>query len=205
MHRAFNTSFIVAVAAALAACGSDSNNSVAPLPGGVLGSTPGWFNGDVVEFDYTAQFECKNPPAAGSTSGCELGADAVTMPRANTAIPVLYVLVPMGFTPPDSTLHCPTPGNCVAHPHDADVSRVFGPGTEKNLLPPHSHIIIDAMNHQTTPWVLEVIGVKDRPTWDNIAATQNLGQVRLLQLADPKNVHLTDDISTNIFLFFRVR
>jgi hypothetical protein len=205
MHRALNASLVVTVAAALAACGSDSNNSVAPLPGTVLGSTPGWFNGDVVQFDYTAQFECKNPPAAGSTSGCEMGDEPVTMPAANTAIPVLYVMVPMGFTPPDSTLHCPTAGNCVTHPHDIDVSRVFGPGNEKNLLPPHSHIIIDAMNHQTTPWVLEVIGVKDRATWDDIVATQNLGEVRRLQHDDPGNAHLTDDLETNIFLFFRVR
>jgi len=118
---------------------------------------------------------------------------------------VLYVLSPLGFTPPDSTLHCPTAGNCVAHPHDIDVSRVFGPGTEKNPLPPHSHIIIDVMNHVTTPWVLEVIGVKDLQTWNTIAATQNLAEVRLLQANDPNQTHITDDIPTNIFLFFRVR
>jgi hypothetical protein len=193
----------LALASLLAAC-DNSNNPVSPNTT-VLGSTPGWFNGDEVQFDYTAQFECKNPPTAGSVSGCELGADAETMPAATTAIPVLYVMTPLGFTPPASTLHCPTAGSCVTHPHDVDVSRVFGPGTEKNLLPPHSHIIIDAMNHVTTPWLLEVIGVKDEATWDNIAATQNLAQVRLLQLNDPGNVHLTDDIPTNIFLFFKVR
>jgi hypothetical protein len=50
-----------------------------------------------------------------------------------------------------------------------------------------------------------VIGVKDEATWDNIVATQNLAQVRLLQLGDPTNDHLTGDIPTNIFLFFKVR
>jgi hypothetical protein len=194
----------LAIAALLAACDNSVTNSVSPSTT-VLGSTPSWFNGDVVQLDYTAPFECKNPPAAGSVSHCEMGDDAQTMPAANTDIPVLYVMVPLGFTPPDSTLHCPTAGNCVAHPHDIDVSRVFGPGTETNLLPPHSHIIIDAMNHVTTPWVLEVIGVKDEATWDNIVATQNLSQVRLLQLNDPTNTHLTGDIATNIFLFFKVR
>ena len=188
---------------ALGAC-SDSSNTTAPSTQ-ILGSTPGWFNGDVVQFDYTAQFQCKNPPTAGSVSGCETGDTAQTEPKANTAIPVLYVLSPLGFTPPDSTLHCPTAGNCVAHPHDIDVSRVFGPGTEKNPLPPHSHIIIDVMNHVTTPWVLEVIGVKDLQTWNTIAATQNLAEVRLLQANDPNQTHITDDIPTNIFLFFRVR
>jgi hypothetical protein len=194
----------LAIAALLAACDNSVTNSVSPSTT-VLGSTPSWFNGDVVQLDYTAPFECKNPPAAGSVSHCEMGDDAQTMPAASTDIPVLYVMVPLGFTPPDSTLHCPTAGNCVAHPHDIDVSRVFGPGTETNLLPPHSHIIIDAMNHVTTPWVLEVIGVKDEATWDNIVATQNLSQVRLLQLNDPTNTHLTGDIATNIFLFFKVR
>jgi hypothetical protein len=197
---------VVALAAGLMACGSDNSNSVAPVsPGTVLGSTPGWFNGDVVTFDYTAPFQCTNPPSAGSVSHCEVGDTAQTEPPASTAIPVLYVMTPMGFTPPDSTLHCPTMGNCVAHPSDIDVSRVFGPGTEKNPLPPHSHIIIDAMNHVTTPWVLEVIGVKDEATWDDIVATQNLAEVRRLQFNDPEQQHITDDLETNIFLFFKVR
>lgn len=205
MHQYAHSTALIIALVALAACGSDSNNVVAPLPGTVLGSTPGWFNGDVVQFDYTAPFECKNPPSAGSASGCEMGAEPQTMPAANTAIPVLYVISPMGFTPPDSTLHCPTIGNCVAHPHDIDVSRVFGAGTEKNPLPPHSHIIIDAMNHVTTPWLIEVIGVKDLATWNTIVATQNLAEVRLLQLEDPTQRHITDDLETNIFLFFKVR
>jgi hypothetical protein len=196
--------FSIAVTALLAACG-DSTTSPVSAANTILGSTPSWFNGDVVQLDYTAQFQCTNPPSAGSASACEMGDGPQIMPPASTDIPVLYVMVPLGFRPPDSTLHCPTAGNCVAHPHDIDVSRVFGPGTEHNLLPPHSHIIIDAMNHVTTPWVLEVIGVKDEATWDNIVATQNLAQVRLLQLSDPNQNHLTDDIETNIFLFFKVR
>jgi len=207
MHRFTCITSLVA-AVVIVGCSNDSTNSVGPLPQPLadsLGSTPAWFNGDVVQLDYTAQFQCKNPPSAGSTSGCELGADAETMPPANTAIPVLYVMTPMGFRPADSTLHCPTAGNCVTHPSDVDLSRVFGAGTEKTPLPPHSHIIIDAMNHMTTPWVIEVIGVKDEATWDTIVATQNLAQVRLMQSQDPENKHLTDDIPTNIFLFFRVR
>lgn len=198
------TPLMLAVAAGVVACGDNGNNSVEPL-GNVLGSTPGWFNGDVVTFDYTAQFQCNNPPSAGSASGCELGDTAQTLPHANTAIPVLYVMTPLGFTPPESTLHCPVAGNCVTHPHDIDLSRVFGPGTARTPLPPHSHIVIDVMNHVTTPWNLEVIGVKDEATWDNIATTENLGEVRLLQLQDPEQVHITGDQPTNVFLFFKVR
>jgi hypothetical protein len=201
MHNRSFTLAVAIVAATVAACG-DTTSPTSPT---VLGSTPSWFDGDVVQLDLSADFQCKNPPTAGSVSGCEMGDEAQTMPAANTAIPVLYVIAPLGFTPPDSTLHCPTAGSCVAHPPDIDVSRVFGAGTEHNLLPPHSHIIIDPMNHVTTPWSLEVIGVKDRATWDNIVATQNLAQVRLLQLNDPNETHITGDIPTNIFLFFKVR
>lgn len=183
--------------------GCRDSTSPVPTPT-ILGTTPAWFEGDMVQLDYTKQFECKSPPAAGSVSGCEMGDKAQTMPASTLGIPVLYVMVPLGFAPPMSTLHCPNAGNCVAHPADLDVSRVFGAGTEKRPLPPHSHIIIDTMNHMDTPWSLEVIGVKDEATWDNIVATQNLAQVRLLQLGDPNNIHLTDDIPTNVFLFFKV-
>jgi hypothetical protein len=186
---------------ALASC-SDSTSPSSPK---VLGSTPGWFNGDVVQFDYTKQFECKTPPTAGSTSGCELGDTAQMMPSHTTSIPVLYVMVPLGFAPDPSTLHCPIAGNCVAHPKDLDLSRVFGAGTEKAPLAPHSHIIIDLANHNDTPWDLEVIGVKDPGTWATIVATQNLSEVRLLQLADPGENKITSDIPTNVFLFFKVR
>jgi hypothetical protein len=183
----------------LAAC-SDSTSPSSK----VLGSTGAWYEGDAVQLDYTRPFQCKTPPTASSTSSCELGAPARTIPPNNTSIPVLYVMVPLGFSAPSATLHCPVAGNCVAHPTDLDLSRVFGAGTEKAPLPPHSHIVIDLANHADVPWSLEVIGVKDLDTWNTIAATQNLAEVRLLQLQDPNHNTITDDISTNIFLFFKV-
>jgi hypothetical protein len=201
MRQAPSVLLLVGTIAGLMGCNNSTSPASTPA---ILGTTPSWFEGDVVQLDYTKPFECKNPPAAGSVSGCEMGDTSQTKPASTLGIPVLYVMVPLGFTPPMSTLHCPTAGNCVAHPADLDVSRVFGAGTEKRPLPPHSHIIIDAMNHVNTPWSLEVIGVNDEATWDNIVATQNLAQVRLLQLGDPSHSHLTADIPTNIFLFFKV-
>ncbi|MGH7605049.1 MAG: hypothetical protein ACRENK_13775 [Gemmatimonadaceae bacterium] len=201
--RRLSDLLILAVAiVALVSCSDSTAPSASPT---VLGSTPGWFNGDEVQFDYTKQFECKTPPAAGSDSGCELGADAETEPSHTTDIPELYVMVPMGFTPDPSTLHCPTAGNCVTHPHDLDLSRVFGAGTEKAPLAAHSHIIITLEDHRDVPWKIEVIGVKDLNTWNTIVATENLSEVRLLQLQDPNETRITSDISTNTFLFFRVR
>jgi hypothetical protein len=201
MRRLRNLLALAVTIGAAVAC----KDSTSPSSPAVLGSTPGWFNGDVVQFDYTQQFECKNPPTAGSASGCELGDEALTEPSHTTDIPVLYVMVPMGFTPDPSTLHCPTVGNCITHPHDLDLSRVFGAGTEKAPLAPHSHIIITLEEHRDVPWKLEVIGVKDVNTWNTIVATQNLSEVRLLQLQDPNETRITSDISSNVFLFFRVR
>ncbi len=141
--------------------GCGSTDTTAPSPT-VLGSTTSWFEGDEVTLDYTKQFECKIPPSAGSASTCEMGAEARTQPTNGTAIPVLYVMVPLGFTAAVGTLHCPTVGNCVAHPATLDMTRVFGAGTASSPLPAHSHIIIDIDNHNDGPWKVEVIGVKDR-------------------------------------------
>lgn len=178
-------------------------DTTSPAPT-VLGSTISWYEGDEVQLDYTKQFECKMPPSAASTSACEMGADALTDPPNDTAIPVLYVMVPLGFTPAASTLHCPNVGNCVAHPSTLDMTRVFGAGTGNSPLPAHSHIIIDLDNHNDGPWKVEVIGVKNQNTWDLIVGTKNLAEVRLLQFQDASETSISADIATNIFLFFKV-
>ena len=200
---------LVAVAAAAASCSKDDSPSSPSTPSSpapaVLGSTPSWFEGDEVTLDYTKQFECKSPPSAASSSGCEMGDEPQSEPAKDTDIPVLYVMTPLGFRPDASTLHCPDVGNCVAHPGTIDLSRVFGAGTANAPLPAHSHIIIDIDSHKDGPWEVEVIGVKDPATWDRIAATRNLADVRQLQLNDPDESRITDDISTNLFLFFKVR
>ena len=196
------SSFSIALAVLCAAGCSDKTNN--PSSTTVLGSTPSWFDGDEVQLDYTRQFECKNPPSSAASTACEMGDEPQSDPPKSTAIPVLYVMTPVGFSPDRDTLHCPDTGSCVAHPGTIDISRVFGPGTANAPLPPHSHIIIDIDNHLDGPWEVEVIGVKDQATWNQIAATRNLGFVRQLQFNDPDEVHITDDISTNIFLFFMV-
>ena len=111
-HSSLVASLAIAVVGIIG-CGSTDTTAPNPI---VLGSTTSWFEGDEVQLDYTRQFECKMPPSAGSVSGCEMGAEAQTSPTGGTSIPVLYVMVPLGFTPDPSTLHCPTVGNCVAHP-----------------------------------------------------------------------------------------
>jgi hypothetical protein len=199
-HSLLGPSLAIAVVGIIG-CDHDTTSPSSPT---VLGSTTSWFEGDEVQLDYTKQFECKMPPSAGSTSGCEMGAGPQTEPSNDTAIPVLYVMVPLGFTPDASTLHCPNVGNCVAHPSTLDMTRVFGAGTANSPLPPHSHLIIDMDNHNDGPWKVWVIGVKDPNTWDLIVGTMNLAEVRLLQFQDPTETRITADTYTNIILFFKV-
>lgn len=165
----------------------------------VKGSTDGWYDGRTVNFFYPKSYFCAEPPTSGATSGCEAGADAQKAPRAGSNIPTLYVMTPIGFTPPASTLQCPVAGNCVNHPHTIDLSRVLGAGTENAALPAHSHIVDEA---QGGWWDIEVVGVTDPAVWDQIVAGKSLATVRALQQA---GVGITGDIPTNLYLFFNVQ
>ncbi len=98
------------------------------------GSTAGWLNGRTVEFTYSKNFYCAAPPSSGAPTFCEGGANADFAPITGQVDP-LYVVVPIGFTPSTSTLQCPTAGRCVDHPHDIDLSRVFGSSASDALCP----------------------------------------------------------------------
>lgn len=187
---------------ALAACGAMACSDSTTQPAHVMGSTPGWYNGQTVTFDYTQDFTCANPPSSGATSKCELGAAAQSMPSGD--MDTLWVMTPLGFRPPDATLHCPTVGSCVTHPATIDLSRVFGAGTEQAATPAHSHII-DQLSSTTEPWPIVVVGVTDSTTWNQIVAGKSLTTVRNLQAADPNGTHITPDIPTNLFLYFSTR
>jgi hypothetical protein len=172
--------------------------------GADVGVTGGWADGKTVTFFYNKPFFCAQPPASGATSGCELGAEAEVKPRGGP-IPVLYVMVPLGFRPAESTLQCPVVGSCINHPSTMDLSRVFGAGTENAALPAHSHIIGEEdgnKNPSSGWWEIEVVGVTDPGVWNQVAAGKSLQTVRTLQNA---GVGITGDIPTNLFLFFGVR
>jgi hypothetical protein len=170
------------------------------------GTTPGWFDGRTITFVYhTNNFFCRTPVAdglpVGSTSGCEVGSDGTVDPRPGN-IPILYVMTPVGFTPPVSTLHCPVVGNCINHPHTIDLSRLFGPTTANAPLPAHSHIVtVTGQNW----WELHVIGVKDIDTWNTIVAGKSLATVRALQASDPSHTHIGAETLTNLYLFFEAK
>lgn len=209
---------------ALAACSGSGGSSPAPPmnmnmsrepmaaspvqhPGvAETGTTPGWFDGRTITFSYhTNNFFCHTPVAdgqpVGSTSGCEVGSDGTLDPRPGPK-PTLWVMTPIGFRPPDATLHCPVVGNCINHPHTIDLSRLFGPATANAPLPAHSHIVIVTGQNW---WELKVIGVKDIDTWNTIVAGKSLATVRALQASDPNHVHIGPDTFTNTYLFFEAK
>jgi hypothetical protein len=169
-------------------------------PGKEIGTTAGWFKGQVVTFFYNQDFQCPLPLADGGTAGsdsdCVLGTEAAMPPRGGND-PVAYVTVPLFENTEGITLHCPVAGDCINHPSTIDLSRVFGPGTENAALPPHSHVV-DVRRGGW--WVVEVNGVLTREAWDAIEREKSLAEIRRQQ--DLGTV--TPDLDTNLFLFFNV-
>jgi hypothetical protein len=172
-----------------------------------FGFTDGWQNGTTVSFFYSKPFFCAEPPSSAAATKCEVGEDGTVDPRPGK-IPVLYVMTPVGFRPPDATLQCPVVGSCINHPSTIDLSRVFGPNKADVPLPAHSHIIdsdlaeSQANGGQAGWWEIEVIGVSDPAVWDQIVAGKSLATVRALQA---RGTGITNDIRSNAYLFFSVR
>jgi hypothetical protein len=168
--------------------------------GAEVGTTAGWFRGEVVTFLYNQDFQRPLPLAdgteAGSDSNCVLGAEAARPPRGGND-PVAYVTVPLFEDTEGITLHCPVAGDCINHPSTIDLSRVFGPDTKNAALPAHSHVI-DVKRGGW--WVVEVNGVFTREAWDAIEREKSLAEIRRQQAMET----VTPDLDTNLFLFFNV-
>lgn len=165
-----------------------------------VGTTQGWLRGKSVTFHYSKNFFCKEPPSSGAVSHCEVGANYSGIPASE--FDPLYVVVPIGFTPPAKTLQCPTAGKCIDHPHKIDLSRVFGSGTENALLPPHSHIVTTAAGHESEWWNVDVVGVTSPRAWHRIVDHKNYRAITRMRAHG--NPHVTDNITSNLFLYFRV-
>ena len=195
----------IASGTAFASSGSSSGTGMAGMShgwgGGHVGTTKGWYDGHTVTFRYTKNFYCKTPPASGATSKCEAGADYTQTP-SHTFDP-LYVVVPLGFTPPKSTLQCPVAGHCIDHPSTIDLSAVLGSGTSDVLLPAHSHIVATANSQQPEWWNVDVVAVKNLTAWNKIVHAKSDRELQWLQKNDSKAV--TGNITTNLFLYFSVK
>jgi hypothetical protein len=165
-----------------------------------IGFTEAWLNGKTVDLEYSHDFFCQQPPSSGASSQCEVGAGAQSNPPSGDVVSPIRTVTPQGFTPPDQTLQCPVAGQCIDHPHDIDLSRLFGSGSSDATLPPHSHILVDDESFQSTWWPIVVVGVKNISAWNKIVKAKSETAVQACQAAG----NCTPDIPTNCFLFFQV-
>jgi hypothetical protein len=195
----------LALASGTAFASSSSSSSMSGMAGmtssshAAKGFTKGWYHGHTVRFYYSKNFRCKQPPASTASSKCEGGTNYTQTP-ANTFDP-LYVIVPLGFTPPKWTLQCPA-GTCIDHPHTIDLTSVLGSGTGNLTLPAHSHIVATSNSHQSEWWNVDIVGVKSLTTWDKLVRSKNSHELQYLQRA--KSSTITGNIPTNLFLYFAV-
>jgi hypothetical protein len=164
------------------------------------GTTDGWLSGHTVDFLYSKNFYCAAPPSSAAPGFCEAGANARFAPVTGQIDP-LYVVTPIGFTPPTGTLQCPTTGLCVDHPHDIDLSRVFGSSAADVALPPHSHVVTTANNGKAEWWRVIVVGLTSQQAWDSIVDGKSFEDVRDCEQAGS----CTKPIASNLFLYFAVR
>jgi hypothetical protein len=184
---------------------SSSSSSMSGMAGmsssshAARGFTKGWYDGHTVRFYYSKNFSCKQPPASTASSKCEGGTNYTQTP-ANTFDP-LYVIVPLGFTPPKWTLQCPA-GTCIDHPHTIDLTSVLGSGTGNLTLPARSHIVATSNSHQSEWWNVDIVGVKNLTTWNKLVRSKNSHELQYLQRA--KSSAITGNIPTNLFLYFAV-
>ena len=201
---------LVAGLAALSGTALASSSSTAAMTGmaqtmsasvhGQTGFTNGWYDGHTVRFFYSKNYVCQTPPASGASSKCEAGADYTQTPASN--FDPLYVVVPLGFTPPKWTLQCPVAGHCIDHPGTIDLSAVLGSGTSNLALPAHSHIVATDNGGQSEWWNVDVVGVKSLSAWYKIVGAKSDWELQYLQRHDPSDV--TGNITTNLFLYFSV-
>ena len=136
-----------------------------------------------------------------ASTRCEGGANYTQTP--SRSFDPLYVLVPLGFTPPRSTLHCPVAGHCIDHPSTIDLSRSSAAAPAMPLLPPHSHIVQTANSGQPEWWNVLVVGVTSRSSWNKIVRAKSARELQFLQRQHGSGV--TGNIGSNLFLFFSVR
>ncbi len=163
-----------------------------------IGITDGWFQGSTVEFQYSHDFFCQEPPSSGASSNCEAGGAArVDPPSGDVGAPV-WVLIPQGFTPDQSTLHCPVDGSCIDHPGTIDLSRVTG--SSDATFPAHSVLIDDNEELNSVWWPVKIVFVTSQDGWNRLVAGQSLTALRRVQHSG----EASHDINTNLFLWFEV-
>jgi hypothetical protein len=160
-------------------------------------TTAAWVNGKTVTIQYAQNYFCDTTVAAGASSGCEVGTAANVGPVANANRSTLYVLVPLFGADSTTQLQCPVAGNCVNHPMNLDLSRVFGATAASVALPAHSHILDGPAGGW---WDIKVVGVLTQASWNTIQAGKD--QATMFNVIAAKGA--VGPIPSNLYLFFNV-
>jgi hypothetical protein len=163
-----------------------------------IGFTDAWFNGTTVQLGYSHAFFCAEPPASGVSSGCEAGKVAKTAPPSGPVVSNVYVLIPLGFTPPAGTLQCGS--HCIDQPRTMDLPRVFGKNLTNGVIGPRSFVIEDSEAFQSTWWPVVLVGVKNLSAWNTIVAAKTIDSVDACQASGG----CAQEVDTNAFVFFQV-
>ena len=184
------------------ASGSRASNPLPCSAGGPgcisIGFTDAWFNGHTVQLEYSHSFFCAQPPGGEASSKCEAGAAAKAAPPSGPVVSNIYLLIPVGFRAPGSTLQCGT--QCIDQPRTMDLSRVLHGSGENAALPPRSFVIEDAEHFQSTWWPVVLVGVKNLKAWNALAKAKDITSVDACQA----NGGCFPEVETNAYLFFQV-
>jgi len=160
-----------------------------------IGFTKAWLGGGTVNLEYSHRFFCQQPPSSGASSGCEAGEAATTSPP-NLVVSELYLLMPIGFTPPSNTVMCRA--KCIDLPKNMDLSRIGG--SDSATLGPKSFVIEEDESFQSTWWPITVVPVLNLKAWNTIAAAKSIDAVDACQ----KDGGCAPEAETNGFAFFQV-
>lgn len=110
----------------------------------------------------------------------------------------VYLLIPLGFSPPASTLQCGAA--CIDQPRTMDLSHAFSGMGKQAVVGPRSFVIEDAEAFQSTWWPVVLVGVNNLTAWNTIVAAKNIAAVDACQT----NGGCMPEVETNAFVFFQV-
>lgn len=162
-----------------------------------IGFTDAWFDGHTVQLEYSHRFFCDRSQPSDAETGCEAGHAAAVAPKSGSVVSEIYVLIPLGFSPPGSTLQCGV--RCIDQPRTIDLSDAFSGRGSDAVLGPRSFVIEDAEAFQSTWWPVVMVGVKNMTAWNTIVAAKNIEAVDACQT----NGGCRPEVETNEFLFFQ--
>jgi hypothetical protein len=184
------------------AVGSRGSNALPCNSGGEgcisIGFSNAWLDGQTVQLGYSHRFFCDPSEPSEAPTGCEAGSAAALPPPSGPVVSNLYLLIPLGFSPPASTLQCRA--RCIDQPYRMDLSQAFNGMGSHAVIGPRSFVIEEDESFQSTWWPVVLVGVKNLNAWNTIVAAKNIAAVDDCQT----NGGCMPEVETNAFVFFQV-